>query len=119
MKTLQEVEMAFSHWRQTRTSRREAIPPMLWKQVNDLLGRYPQAKICRTLRLSGTQIKRKVEGQAAAPAIGFVTAKREPDTVTIPSESATLRIQGKSACLEMSVPLSAVPELLPQLGQLL
>jgi hypothetical protein len=55
--TLEEVAQHFDQWR-IHKKKGERIPPRLWSAAIGLLSHYPISKITRTLRLSGTDLKK-------------------------------------------------------------
>ncbi len=57
MQTLEATNLAFSAWRNTRSSKRKQIPENLKKMVKDLVPHYKKSHICKTLRISGTMLK--------------------------------------------------------------
>ena len=59
--TLESAEVAFREWRVQRSSRADAIPEMLWSMALGLYPQYKRSKICRMLRLSGGQFKKRIE----------------------------------------------------------
>ena len=56
--TLEDVKMAFTHWRKTRI-KRDKIPEVLWDQVLPLLGHYNQSKVLHTLGISQSQLRKE------------------------------------------------------------
>lgn len=64
--TLELVEQQFEHWRETKT-RREPIPETLWEAAADLCRRHPITHVCRRLRLSFRDLKRRVSKEKSTP----------------------------------------------------
>lgn len=56
---LEHVKQAFNDWRQIRP-KQSKIPTELWALVKPLINEYPISMICRTLKVSSTQIKNNV-----------------------------------------------------------
>ena len=57
--TLEEVHRRFQRWRDTRTKRRERIPPELWQMAVDLLDQYNLNQVSRALKLNYTDLKKR------------------------------------------------------------
>ncbi|WP_412755519.1 hypothetical protein [Legionella longbeachae] len=119
--TLELVEVAFCEWRAQRSSRAESIPENLWTMAVGLYPQYKRSKICHRLRLSGSQFKRRIQGEIDPLAEnGFVLASREeikarPELIP----EVRLTIQGKERALTLCVEMHALGHILPQLGMLL
>lgn len=65
--TLEEVAQHFDQWR-IHKKKGERIPSRLWSAAIRLLSHYPISKITRTLRLSGTALKKhQGAGSSKAP----------------------------------------------------
>ena len=56
--TLEAAALAFEHWRDTRTSIREAVPPALREQVFELLKQHRTSKVISALKINHSMIKR-------------------------------------------------------------
>jgi hypothetical protein len=74
--TLEQVQRHFEKWRSTRTGRGQ-IPPALWDQVFLLVGRYPEADICDTLRISKPRLQsailsKSLPSRGAQASVDFV-----------------------------------------------
>jgi len=54
------VQKQFEQWRTNRT-KREAIPDHLWEAAANLCKTYPITHVCRYLRLSFSQLKKRVD----------------------------------------------------------
>jgi len=71
--SLKEVSAKFEQWRATRLKKGK-IPETLWQEAILLLKKYPIGKVTQTLKLSGNQIKAKMQhpttlnGQSKLPA---------------------------------------------------
>jgi hypothetical protein len=63
------VQKQFEQWRTNRT-KREAIPGHLWEAAANLCKTYPITHVCRYLRLSFSQLKKRVDHVS--------TAKKQP-----------------------------------------
>ena len=82
---LAQVADRFDHWRQTRTTPAEPIPPALWEQAIALTALVPITRIARRLRVSGGELKKRCAAHHAAPsapvspaALGFVEVPAAP-----------------------------------------
>jgi hypothetical protein len=119
--TLELVEVAFCEWRAQRSNRLESIPENLWSMALGLYPQYKRSKICHRLRLSGSQFKRRLEGEVGSLVeSGFVLASRDKSKAKpelIPE--VRLTIQGKERALTLCVAVHALGHILPQLGMLL
>ena len=60
--TLECVQQQFSDWRASRSSKREHIPDRLWQVAVHLCGDHSINQVSRSLRLSYTELKRRVLG---------------------------------------------------------
>ena len=76
---LADLAEQFDHWRQTRTTAQERIPPALWDQAVALTVVLPCAQVARRLRLRSTDLRRRalaeptsVATEATAPSPDFV-----------------------------------------------
>lgn len=119
--TLELAEEAFCRWRTERRSGRESIPENLWEMALGLYPQYKRSKICEGLRLSGSQFKRRLEGDSPRfTNAGFVLASSdEVKANTNPSPAIQLSIEGKERVLTLSVGVDALLQLLPHIGTLL
>jgi hypothetical protein len=119
--TIELVEAAFCEWRGKRGSRAESIPKNLWAMAVELYPKYKRSKICHRLGLSGSQFKRRLEGEVnPLTESGFALAYRDeikanPELIT----EVRLTIQGKERALTVCVEVHALGHILPQLGMLL
>jgi hypothetical protein len=68
--SLDQVKDRFEHWRATRP-KRGRIPEALWEAAVDLTRDYAISRVAKTLRLSYTDLKRRVHNKipAEAPAV--------------------------------------------------
>lgn len=64
--TLESVQQRFKIWR-SRKTRREPIPQVLWEAAAGLCRYYPISHVCRQLRLSFTELKKRVPISNAPP----------------------------------------------------
>lgn len=135
MITLKSTKTAFEAWRAARANTAMPIPAKLWGMVKHLLSIHQKTKICKTLRLSGGQIKKhctasaiaknkKVIQQSQAPKTppnnDFVTAMPLPAAKsTIEKSTSELILKGSSKSLHLSIPTAALCDVLPVLGELL
>ena len=65
--TLETVQQQFEQWRSSRTKKREPIPTHLWRAAAELCETQSISHVCRHLRLSFSELKKRVP-----------TAKRSP-----------------------------------------
>jgi hypothetical protein len=56
---LTQVADRFDHWRQTRTTPAEPIPPYLWEQAIALTATVPITRVATRLRVSGGELKKR------------------------------------------------------------
>jgi hypothetical protein len=64
---LESVRYQFEEWRQTRKSPRELIPGNLWAAAIRLCSHYSINHVSRSLHLSYTTLKKKVQGKNPVP----------------------------------------------------
>lgn len=57
----------FKRWRATKTRRGDPIPESLWDEVCALSEVLPQRQICRTLRLSDSDVKKRLGAGQPTP----------------------------------------------------
>jgi hypothetical protein len=60
--TLESVQQQFSDWRAQRRSKKEPIPDRLWKAAERLCDVYTVGRVSSALRLSFTDLKRRLSG---------------------------------------------------------
>lgn len=79
--TLKEVQSLFIQWRETRPHKCR-IPEELWTAAVRLSNEYSIHKISRTLRLSHSELKARVErfhsNRLAAPSLDFIPLDISP-----------------------------------------
>jgi hypothetical protein len=121
--TLASVEEAFQQWRAARRNRAETIPEALWSMA---LGLYPEHKrsiICHRLRLSGAQLKRRLEDNShTQPHKGFVLASHDEVKsvpVPVPRTELQLIVQGQARSMTLCFDMHALAQVLPQVASLL
>jgi hypothetical protein len=68
--TLEVVERQFTAWRSRRIGR-ERIPAKLWQSAVELCATQPITRVCQRLRLSFTDLKKRLEQKTPA-SIRFV-----------------------------------------------
>ena len=123
--TLESVEEAFRQWRLQRSSRKEPIPEALWSMALGLYPQYMRSKICHYLRLSGAQLKRRLEDDGGASrANGFVLATPQEEVkklqaLATQSAPITMVVTGTRRTLELSVDIDSLEAVLPHIGSLL
>jgi hypothetical protein len=64
---LERVHKQFEAWRSTRTRKREPIPRRLWQAAVNLCQEYSIAQVSRELRLSYTDLKKKIPKNDSLP----------------------------------------------------
>jgi hypothetical protein len=64
--TLESVQERFESWRKRRV-KREPIPAPLWEAAASLCRHYPITHVCRCLRLSFTELKKRFSISNSAP----------------------------------------------------
>ncbi len=117
---LETAEEAFREWRFKRSSCAEPIPENLWSMAIDLYPQYNRSKICKQLRLSGSQLKQRLDKGPAFADSGFVLASKnelKANSNLIPEVQLT--IQGKKRVLTLCVDVHMLHQVLPHLGGLL
>ena len=80
---LTQVADRFDHWRQTRTTPAEPIPPALWEQAIALTAIVPITRVARRLRVSGGELKKRGAAHHAAPSTPGATVAL--DFVEVPA----------------------------------
>ena len=90
--SLTKVNANFKHWRNNKPYSSEPVPETLRQQAISLLEQYPASKICGTLTISGSQLKKWCETagtQAASaafielPADNVVESKPSPGALEL------------------------------------
>ena len=66
--TLETVRQYFEAWRSGRTKKCQPIPEKLWQAAASLCETYPITHVCRHLRLSFSDLKRRVSTAKPRPA---------------------------------------------------
>jgi hypothetical protein len=107
---LSRTAARFETWRRGRASRRERIPPELWRAAVEASARAGISRTARVLRLNEQELRRRAVAGAAVPSVaqrvaGFVELR--PAATLPPSPSwvveletvvgARLRIEGRCA----------------------
>ena len=76
---LADLAEQFEHWRRTRATAQERIPPTLWDQAVVLTTVLPCSQVAKRLRLSPTDLKEQclarqgsLVAEAASPHPGFI-----------------------------------------------
>jgi hypothetical protein len=65
--TLEAVKERFEAWRSSRTDKREPIPQHLWQAAVELCSQHPTSRVSQQLRLSYTELKRRVAQGPSSP----------------------------------------------------
>lgn len=68
---IETVQEQFSVWRSNRVNKREPIPDHLWQAAAELCQAHPITHVCRQLRLSFTDLKKRIRN-GQTPAIQFM-----------------------------------------------
>ena len=105
--TLDSVASAFERWRNTRRSRREAVPVALRLQAVELLSRYTQIRILKALKINHAMLKRWSQRDAAPKAMGFVPLPLPPSTVPVSSSLQITLRNRQGGCMEITGAVSA------------
>ncbi len=141
MITLETAKIAFDTWRIERSNTSVPFPTTLWDMVKQLLSAHKKTEICKTLHISSNQIKRSCaenlgSGQASnsltaskinsqpqqIPTCGdFVAATPAPQSFDPPTKEimSVLTLTSSNKTLQLSIPISALPDVLPAFGALL
>jgi len=95
---LTHVADRFDHWRQTRTTPAEPIPPYLWEQAIALTTVFSISRVATRLRVSGGELKKRCAAHHASAvepsstALGFVELVATP-AWPMPTLSAEVELQ--------------------------
>ena len=125
---LAELSNRFSHWRAVKTYRCDPIPEALWAEVIELSQVVSRRRLCRTLRLSDTDLKKRLgiamPRRSTPPACAtdqpaFVELTEALGPNVAPPPVAELAVErGDGACLRLRH-TGAVVELMPFVQQFL
>lgn len=66
--TLETVQRQFEAWRNSRTKKSQPIPEQLWQAAASLCENYSITRVCRQLRLSFADLKKRVSFAKPRPA---------------------------------------------------
>ena len=80
---LTHVADRFDHWRQTRTTPAEPIPPYLWEQAIALTTMFSTSRVATRLRVSGGELKKRCVAYHAVRSTPASTAAL--DVVEVPA----------------------------------
>lgn len=75
--TVEAVQKHFASWRSNRVNRREPIPRHLWQAAAGLCQEYSISHVCRQLRLSYSDLKKKISGEHRSP-VQFLEIDLDP-----------------------------------------
>lgn len=121
MVTLETARLAFNNWRASKPNINTPAPNELWAMTMQLLQKHKQSEICKTLGISGRQIKSHCI--AKQPVKNRNSAQNIDDFVeaALPKNAgmAEINIKGSSKSLHLCLPVNALGEILPILGALL
>lgn len=70
--TLETVAKQFAHWRANRL-KQQRIPQNLWCAAAQLCKHYPITQVCRRLRLSFADLKKRLADENKIPAVKFMS----------------------------------------------
>ena len=73
--SLEQVRKNFTNWRNSKTSRYQAIPKELWVQALALIKNYTTIEISRALHISQKQIQRELDRKNISTSSKFVEFK--------------------------------------------
>ncbi len=117
---LTHVADRFDHWRQTRTTPAEPIPPYLWEQAIALTTTFSITRVATRLRVSGEELKQRCASHHAARsapaspvALGFVDMPAAP-VWPLPTSAIEMELQRpdgarlRIAAHEAQLPLTAL-----------
>ena len=85
---LTQVADRFDHWRQTRTTPAEPIPPALWEQAIARTAIVPITRVARRLHVSGGELKKRGVAHDVPPS--SPTSRAAPGFVAVPAVPAGL-----------------------------
>lgn len=119
--TMELAKESFSQWRSGRSNQAEPIPERLWGLALRLYPKYKRSQISKQLRLSGGQLKRRLEeGSPACIDKGFVLASKDEIKVTPKKgQEIQLTIHGKERVLTFCVDVHTLSQVVPHIGTLL
>jgi hypothetical protein len=89
--TLESVQQAFHHWRNSPNRNKKKIPEYLWRQVEKILPHYRQCQILTALSLNHKQLHRNINvtptSALSAPTAASAdrTKPKEPQPSAAPS----------------------------------
>jgi len=95
---LTHVADRFDHWRQTRTTPAEPMPPYLWEQAIAFTTTFSITRVATRLRVSGGELKKRCAAHHApavepsSTALGFVELSAPP-AWPVPTLSAEVELQ--------------------------
>jgi hypothetical protein len=81
---LTQVAARFDHWRQTRTTSAEPIPPDLWEQAIALTALFPLTRVATRLHVSGGELKKRCAAHHTAQPAPASTALRFVEVTATP-----------------------------------
>jgi hypothetical protein len=84
---LAELIAHFDHWRQSRTTRGEAIPEPLWEQAVSLTRVLSLSRVAKRLRLNRQELKKRC-GQSRPPEPTSPGVLPIPDFIEVKTEPA-------------------------------
>jgi len=97
---LAELAAPFEHWRQTRTTVQERIPPILWDQAVRLTTRLPRSQVAKRLRLSPSDLKQQClarqgsfEADAAPSHPGFIEVTAPWPGLAVPPHETVIEVE--------------------------
>jgi hypothetical protein len=113
---LTRVADRFAHWRQTRTTPIEPIPPYLWEQAIALTTMFSITRVATRLQVSGSELKKRCAAHHAPLAAlvstatpGFVEVPAAP-VWPLPTASIELELhRPDGVCLRIAAQESQLP----------
>lgn len=106
--TLESVEQQFAAWR-SRRKKHERIPAHLWQSAAELCATHPITHVCKQLRLSFNDLKKRF-AQKAPPPVRFV--ELDFNAAACPWRLECERPDGARLRLSGNVPIPAIEHLL-------
>ena len=110
---LASVQQEFSDWREHRSSKREPIPDRLWQAAVRLCDVYTVGRVSSTLRLSFTELRKRLSGSHFTKEKSVQFLQLEVDNpYSVRWQMECLRADGSRLHLSATGVLPALGELL-------
>jgi hypothetical protein len=107
--TLEATIKQFEDWR-ARRQRQERIPQHLWKAATDLCKTHPATHVCRSLRLSYSDLKKHMAADSYPAPVQFM--QLELSSAAGPWSICCERADGSRLSLSANGPMPAIELLL-------